>query len=94
MDYQSTRASSRCPRPVLRGRTRLEVGRTADVDGGLWATVRHVHSAGAVVKLELADDEGHLLQVDVTRQRHEEMQPQRGERLYVRPRTMRVFVQP
>ena len=54
----------------------------------------HVNSAGAVVKLELADDEGDLLQVDVTRQRHEEMQPQRGERLYVRPRTMRVFVQP
>jgi hypothetical protein len=47
-----------------------------------------------VVKLELADDEGHLLQVDVTRQHHDEMQPQRGERLYVRPRTMRVFVQP
>jgi sulfate transport system ATP-binding protein len=72
----------------------LEVGRSADVDGGLWATVRHVHAAGAVVKLELADDEGHLLQVDVTRQHHEEMQPQRGERLYVRPRTLRVFVQP
>jgi len=32
--------------------------------------------------------------VDVTRQRYEEMQPQPGERLYVRPRTMRVFVEP
>ena len=61
----------------------LEVGRTADVDGGLWATLRHVHSAGAVVKLELVDDEGHVLQVDLTRQHHEELGLQRGEKLYV-----------
>jgi sulfate transport system ATP-binding protein len=72
----------------------FEVGRSADAGGGLWATVRHIHAAGAVVKLELADDEGHVLQVDVTRQRHEEMRPQRGDRLYVRPRTLRVFVTP
>jgi sulfate transport system ATP-binding protein len=72
----------------------LEVARSADADGGLWATVRHVHAAGATVKLELADEEGRLLQVDVTRQRHDEVRPQPGERLYVRPRTLRVFVEP
>ena len=72
----------------------LEVGRAADVEGGLWATLRHVHSAGAVVKLELVDDEGHVLQVDLTRQQNEQMALQRGEKLYVRPRTLRVFVQP
>jgi sulfate transport system ATP-binding protein len=72
----------------------LEVERSADVEGGLWATVRHVHAAGAMVKLELADDEGRLLQVDLTRQRHDEMRPAPGERLYVRPRTLRVFVTP
>jgi len=70
----------------------LEVARSADEQGGLWATVRHVHSAGAVVKLELADAEGRLLQVDVTRQRHDEIRPRTGERLYVRARTLRVFV--
>jgi sulfate transport system ATP-binding protein len=70
----------------------LEVGRAAETDGGLWATVRHVHAAGAVVKLELADDEGRVLQVDLTRPQYEEIRPETGERLYVRPRTVRVFV--
>jgi sulfate transport system ATP-binding protein len=93
MDYPDHPGEQSLPAAGYARPHELEVGRTADTEGGLWATVRHVHSAGAVVKLELADDEGHLLQVDVTRQRHEEMQPQRGERLYVRPRTMRVFVQ-
>ena len=72
----------------------LEVARTADVEGGLWATVRHVHTAGATVKLELADEDGNILQVDVTRQQHDEVRPQAGERLYLRPRTLRVFVGP
>ena len=72
----------------------LEVARSADVEGGLRATVRHVHTAGATVKLELADEDGNILQVDVTRQQHDEVRPQAGERLYVRPRTLRVFVEP
>src|SRR5438876_3506519 len=38
----------------------LEVARSAEEEGGLWATVRHVHAAGAVVKVELADDEGRV----------------------------------
>jgi sulfate transport system ATP-binding protein len=71
----------------------LEVARAADAEGGLWATVRHVHSAGAIVKLELLDEEGRTLQVDLTRQRHDEIQPVTGDRLYVRPRTLRVFVE-
>jgi len=70
----------------------LEIARSADVAGGLWAVVRHVHTAGAVVKVELADDEGRLLQVDLTRQDHAQMRPEPGESLYVRPRTLRVFV--
>jgi sulfate transport system ATP-binding protein len=94
MDYPEHPGEQSLPAAGYARPHELEVGRSADADGGLWATVRHVHAAGAVVKLELVDDDGHLLQVDVTRQHHEEMQPQRGERLYVRPRTLRVFVQP
>jgi sulfate transport system ATP-binding protein len=94
MDYPDHPGEQSLPAAGYARPHELEVGRSAEVDGGLWATVRHVHSAGAVVKLELADDEGHVLQVDVTRQHHDEMQPRRGERLYVRPRKLRVFVQP
>jgi sulfate transport system ATP-binding protein len=94
MDYPEHPGEQSLPAAGYARPHELEVGRSADADGGLWATVRHVHAAGAVVKVELVDDEGHLLQVDVTRQHHEEMQPRPGERLYVRPRTLRVFVQP
>ena len=75
MDYPEHPGAQSLPAAGYARPHELEVGRSADVDGGLWATVRHVHSAGAVVKLELVDDEGHVLQVDVTRQHHDEMQP-------------------
>jgi len=47
-----------------------------------------------VVKLELADDEGRLVQVESTRAAFEELHPVVGERLRVRPRQVRIFVAP
>jgi sulfate transport system ATP-binding protein len=70
----------------------MEVGRVENGGGGLWATLRHLSPAGAVVKLELADAEGHSLQAEVTREQHEALQARMGERLYVKPRKLRIFV--
>jgi len=53
-----------------------------------------VSPAGAVIKLELADDEGRLVQVESTRGAYEELRPAVGERLRVRPRQVRIFVAP
>jgi len=69
----------------------LEVLR-ADGGGGLWAVLRHVQPAGAVMRLELEDGEGKLLQVELPRERYEELALRPGERLYLRPRRVRVFL--
>jgi len=72
----------------------LDVERTAEAMGGFWATLRHATPAGAVVRLQLVGEDGALLQVEMPRDRHEAMRPQIGERLYLRPRTVRVFLEP
>jgi sulfate transport system ATP-binding protein len=70
----------------------LDVERTADGGDGLWATLRHAIPAGAVVRLELEGSDGALLQVEVPRERYAAIDPRLGERLYLRPRTVRVFL--
>jgi sulfate transport system ATP-binding protein len=70
----------------------LEIARTDEGAGGLWASLSAVNMAGAIVRLELKADDGRLLQVEVARDRFELLAPRVGERLYVRPRKLRVFV--
>jgi sulfate transport system ATP-binding protein len=70
----------------------LDLDRSEGSGGGFWATLRHVNPAGAVVKLELARDDEGLVHVETTREQFESLRPTPGERLYVRPRQVRVFV--
>jgi len=71
----------------------LDVTRTPG-QAGFWATLRHATPAGAVVRLELEDAEGTLLHVEMPRERHAELGPRLGERLFLQPRALRVFVDP
>jgi sulfate transport system ATP-binding protein len=68
----------------------LEVSRQDD-GGGLWARLRGLNTAGPIVKLELEADGGPI-QVDMARERFDEIKPEIGESLYIRPRKVRVFV--
>jgi sulfate/thiosulfate transport system ATP-binding protein len=70
----------------------LELARD-DAGDGFWATVRHVARAGAMVKVELEDAEARLVQVESTREQFEALRPVTGERLYVTPRQVRIFVE-
>jgi sulfate transport system ATP-binding protein len=70
----------------------LEVMRTDADGGGLWALLSAVNLAGAIVRLELKDEDGRLLQVELARDQFASLAPHVGERLYVRPRKLRVFV--
>jgi sulfate transport system ATP-binding protein len=85
--------ASAVPRPAA-GYVRpheLEVARN-DTGDGLWAILEIANAAGAIVKLELLDDDRKLLQVEVARDYYDALNPKMGERLYVRPRKLRVFV--
>jgi sulfate transport system ATP-binding protein len=70
----------------------LDLTRSDEDGGGLWATIADLVTAGAIVKVELADDEQHLIQVHMSRDAYADLQPVKGERLYVKPRTLRVFL--
>jgi sulfate transport system ATP-binding protein len=68
----------------------LEVTRE-DVGGGLWAVLRHASPAGAAVRIDLIDTEGRLLHAEVARELFDSLDVRQGERVYVRPRRLRVF---
>jgi sulfate transport system ATP-binding protein len=82
------------PRPA-KGYARpheLEVAREEGPGHGLWATLLHANPAGSVVRLELEDEEGERLRVEIPRERFEALGARTGERVYVRPRSVRVFL--
>ena len=70
----------------------LDVERTDEAGEGLWATLRHATPAGGLVRLEFEGAEGALLQVEIPRDRGEVLCLQIGDRLYLRPRRVKVFV--
>ena len=70
----------------------LTIGRS-DSGGGLWATVQHVNVSGALVKLELkTKDADQPVRLELPREEHERLDVRPGERVYVTPRRLRVFV--
>jgi sulfate transport system ATP-binding protein len=69
----------------------LEVSRV-DEGGGLWTTVIDVRVTGAVVKMEVNDDDGRPIQVELGREQYELTRAIVGERVYVKPRRVRVFM--
>ncbi len=69
----------------------LDLSRT-ELTGGLWGTVVNVTQGGSIARIELADDEGRQMQVELSRERFVELRPVAGERFYITPRNVRVFL--
>jgi sulfate transport system ATP-binding protein len=71
----------------------FDVSRT-ETGSGLWAVLEDVTASGAMVRLELAGAHGGLLHAELGRDQFERLGVQPGDRLYVTPRKVRVFVNP
>ena len=69
----------------------LEISRVEE-GGGLWATVSDVRMAGALVKIEVNDVDGKPIQVELGREQYEQVRAIIGERIYIKPRRVRVFI--
>ncbi len=90
---------NRFPRPSANGEPvtayarphEIEVDRAQPADGALTAVLLRVNAAGSLVKLELQDEAGRPLQVEMSRERYAALDPRPGETLAVRPRVLRVF---
>jgi sulfate transport system ATP-binding protein len=70
----------------------LDISRTG-VGGGLWATVTDVRLAGAAVKIEAEAGEQRTIQVELGREEYGRIRAIVGERVYVTPRRVRVFME-
>jgi sulfate transport system ATP-binding protein len=69
----------------------LEVATEASAAGGLWTTLERANVAGTFVKLELIDEDGRALHAHVSREVYGALAASEGDRLYVTPRTVRIF---
>lgn len=68
----------------------LELSRSESGEG-LWATVRDVRTAGALVRIELVDARDSPIQVELGRDQYEQLRLTVGEQAYVKAKRMRVF---
>ena len=63
-----------------------------DADGGVVASIRHIASAGPVVRLELMrEDNGNSLDAEISRDRYRELALNVGDKVDVTPRNLRTF---
>jgi len=71
----------------------LEIVRGQDPTNGLPVTVERIFAAGPSVKVELCTETGELLQAELSQDRYDALALATGERVSVRPRENRVFVE-
>lgn len=69
----------------------FDVTRTPNGKGALPARIVHINAAGPYVKLELAGENGDLLQVSITPELFEQLALRRSNDVFVTPRNVRVF---
>jgi sulfate transport system ATP-binding protein len=72
----------------------LELSRQRGAEPALEAEVAHVQAVGPLVRIELRRlDSGALMEADLTKERYRELACQAGDRLFVHPKSVRVFAE-
>ena len=71
----------------------IELSRTRQGSDEIEAIVRHVQGAGAVARFELERlDTLEIIEAELTKERYRELDLRSGERVFIRPRNLRVFL--
>lgn len=71
----------------------IEILRSPENGSSFAATVSHIHAIGPIVRLELArEDATEIVEAELTRERYQELNLKSGERVYLKPRNLRVFL--
>jgi sulfate transport system ATP-binding protein len=72
----------------------IEVNRTRTSHEEIEAVIGHIFATGAMPRLELERLDNHeRVEAELPRERFRELVPQVGERVFIRPRNLRVFVE-
>jgi sulfate/thiosulfate transport system ATP-binding protein len=72
----------------------IEIDRVTNGESALAAHVIHIISIGPVVRLELAYDDNsnkNLVQVEISKDRHQTLQLEKGDRVFITPRKLDFF---
>jgi sulfate transport system ATP-binding protein len=69
----------------------MDIERQAHQPNPLSVRVKHINSAGPLVKVELATDRGDQIHVEISHERYDELQLKRDEAVFVSPRDIKVF---
>lgn len=70
----------------------IQLGRQPEGTGAIEATVARIQAVGAVARLEMRrTDNGEVLEGELSQERWRELALAPGERVFVRPKTLRVF---
>jgi sulfate transport system ATP-binding protein len=73
----------------------IDLDRRPDAAGAIEATVRRIQAVGAVARVEITrTDNGDILEGELSQERWRELALHPGERVFVRPKTVRVFPEP
>ena len=91
VDYPGYAETSQRPASGYARPHEVAVGRTA-AGTGLWAVLRDVTATGSIAKLVFADAEDRVVRVELARDAFAALAPSVGERLFLTPTQMRVFL--
>jgi sulfate transport system ATP-binding protein len=71
----------------------IEISRTRHSSDEIEANVRHIQGAGAVARFELERlDTLEIIEAELTKERYRELDLRAGERVFIRPRNLKVFL--
>jgi sulfate transport system ATP-binding protein len=72
----------------------IEINRTRQGADAIEASVLHIQGAGSVARFELERlDTREIIEAELTRERYRELELRTGEKVFVKPKNLRVFVQ-
>ncbi|HWI41339.1 MAG TPA: TOBE-like domain-containing protein, partial [Verrucomicrobiae bacterium] len=72
----------------------IDIARVRTSGEQIEAVIRHIQGAGAVARLELERlDSRELVDAELTRERYRELALATGEKVFIRPRNLRVFAE-
>lgn len=69
----------------------LEIRRQPDDENHFRATIKHINSAGPVVKVEAVSEWGSPVHIELSQERFRDLQLTRNEAVFVTPREVKVF---
>ncbi len=87
----ASRLNGRPPLAYVRPHS-MNIERQPNHENHLQAWVKHINSAGPLVKVELATLRGDNIHVDMSHERFHELQLKKGDEVFVSPKDMKVFL--